>query len=148
MRTSDWPFLPEMPAGRESEIQKRVGELAFARLLGMQVVAIETDRARLSVEFRPDLTQPAGLLHGGVFATLIDTAAAQAIASTIAPGFSFVTIQLDTKYFAPLRDGLIEADARIVRKGKRIVHIDTQVRDPRDKLLAQGWCCYTILPSA
>jgi acyl-CoA thioesterase len=148
MSTSSWPFLPDLPEGRESEIQKRVAALPFAKLLGMEVVAIEADRARLALGFRPDLTQPAGLLHGGVFATLIDTAAAQAIASTIAPGFSFVTIQLDTKYFAPLQGGRIEASARIVRKGKRIVHIDTQVHDGAGTLLAQGWCCYTILPPA
>jgi len=71
---------------------------------------------------RADLAQPTGILHGGLHSVLIDTAIAQALLTTIRPGFSVVTVRLDTNYFAPVRSGRIVASARVARKGKRIAH--------------------------
>ena len=48
--------------------------LSFAQLIGMKLVNLQPDEAVISIEMRDDLRQPSGVLHGGVTATLIDTA--------------------------------------------------------------------------
>ena len=53
--------------------------LPFAKLIGMRLVDLRPDEAVISIEMRNDLRQPSGVLHGGVTATLIDTAMAFAV---------------------------------------------------------------------
>ncbi len=141
----DWPYVDELTPEREARQRQIIGNLPFARLIGMEIEELKTDYARLALSFRPDLTQPAGLLHGGMHATLIDTAVAQAIVTTIKPEYAMVTIHLDTKYFKPTVLGKIHAEARIVRKGAKIFHGDVQVTNDARELVAQGWCVYAIV---
>jgi acyl-CoA thioesterase len=145
MAQSDWPFLGGMPPGRD-ELQRQVvdGD-PFLRLLGLSFDEARSDAATLSVAYRDDLTQPTGILHGGLQAILIDTAIAQALLTTIRPGFSVVTVRLDTNYFAPVRSGRIVAGARVVRKGKRIAHGEACVTDERDELVARGWGVFAVI---
>src|SRR5215468_712736 len=99
MASSDWPFLAEMPPDR-GELQRRIVEGdPFLRLLGLSLGEARLDAATLSVAHRAELTQPTGILHGGLHSILIDTAIAQALLTTIRPGFSVVTVRLDTNYF-------------------------------------------------
>src|SRR5262245_49774235 len=133
MAPSDWPFLAEMPRDRAELQRQLVDGDPFLRLLGLSFDAARSDAATLSVGYRADLTQPTGILHGGLHALLIDTAIAQALLTTIRPGFSVVTVRLDTNYFAPVRSGRIVASARVVRKGKRIAHGEAVVTDEHEE---------------
>ena len=55
-------------------------ELApFETLLGMKVIQIERGFCRIELPFRLELTQPAGIVHGGAIASLADTAVAVAL---------------------------------------------------------------------
>jgi len=148
MSPSDWPFLAEMPPDR-AELQRQVvdGD-PFLRLLGFSFAEARSDAATLAVAYRADLTQPTGILHGGLHSVLIDTAIAQALLTTIRPGFSVVTVRLDTNYFAPVRSGRIVASARVVRKGKRIAHGEAVVTDEHDAMVAQGWGVFAVVGDA
>jgi uncharacterized protein (TIGR00369 family) len=141
----DWPFLAEMPPDR-AELQRQfVDGDPFLRLLGLSFDEARLDAATLSVAFRDDLTQPTGILHGGLHAVLIDTAIAQALLTTIRPGCSVVTVRLDTNYFAPVRSGRITATARVIRNGKRIAHGEAVVTDEQDAIVAQGWGVFAVV---
>jgi uncharacterized protein (TIGR00369 family) len=100
---------------------------------------------RRSPSRRADLTQPTGILHGGLQSILIDTAIAQALLTTLRPGFSVVTVRLDTNYFAPVRSGRVVVSAKVVRKGKRIVHGEAVVTDEHDAMVAQGWGVFAVV---
>src|SRR3546814_15035327 len=45
----------------------------FPKFMGLQLEEIRTDYARMRLPFRPELEQPAGVVHGGAVATLVDT---------------------------------------------------------------------------
>jgi uncharacterized protein (TIGR00369 family) len=142
---SEWPFLDAMPPGRV-ELQRQLVEGdRFLGSLGVSFRDAGRDTATLAVAYRADLTQPTGILHGGLHSILIDTAIAQALLTTIRPGFSVVTVRLDTNYFAPVRSGRVVADARVVRKGKRIAHGEAVVTDERDTVIAQGWGVFAVV---
>jgi uncharacterized protein (TIGR00369 family) len=104
-----------------------------------------TDTATLAASYRSDLAQPTGILHGGLHSILIDTAIAQALLTTIRPGFTVVTVRLDINYFAPVRSGRIVATATVVRKGKRIAHGQAVVTEERAVVVGQGWGVFAVV---
>ena len=83
MTASDWPFLDEMPPGRGELLRQIVDGDPFLRLIGLTYCDVGSDAATLAIGFRPDLTQPTGILHGGLATILVDTAIAQAMLTTI-----------------------------------------------------------------
>lgn len=140
-----WPFLPEMPPERAALQRRLVDGDPFLSSLGISLRGARTDAATLAASYRSDLAQPTGILHGGVHTILVDTAIAQALLTTIRPGFSVVTVRLDTNYFAPVRSGAVVASARVVRKGKRVAHGEAVVTGEDEVLVAQGWGVFAVV---
>jgi uncharacterized protein (TIGR00369 family) len=137
-----------LPAGRIDGLRQLVEGDPFFRLLGVRLHEAGPDTATLALAFRADLVQPTGILHGGLHGILIDSAIAQALLTTIRPGFTVVTVHLDTKYFAPVRAGELLATATVVRKGRRIAHGEATVRDEDATVVARGWGVFAVTGGA
>jgi uncharacterized protein (TIGR00369 family) len=123
------------PALRERMLQL-LDRVPFARLLGIELNEIKPGFAVLSVDIRPELMQNHGVVHGGVIASLADTAAAFAIASILKPEESTTTIDLTIHYLRPLTSGTAIATATILREGQRVIVLTVEVKDQREKVLA------------
>lgn len=117
--------------------------LPFAKLIGMRLVDLKLDEAVITVEIRDDLRQPSGVLHGGVTATLIDTAMAFAVRTRLEPMDFTATIDLTVHYLRPLLTGKAICTAKTVRAGKRIFTVSAEVRNEEGKLIATGLSTYT-----
>jgi uncharacterized protein (TIGR00369 family) len=141
----DWPFEAAMPPGRLDLQRQLVDGDPFLGALGVTLHDAGPDTATLAASYRPNLAQPTGILHGGLHSILIDTAIAQALLTTIRPGFTVVTVRLDTNYFAPVRAGRVVATATVVRKGKRIAHGQAVVTDEAEAAVAQGWGVFAVV---
>jgi uncharacterized protein (TIGR00369 family) len=126
-------------------------EFPFFKLLGIELVSVEPHRARLRATWRPDLCQPAGILHGGVIATMVDTAIAQSILLTPAflraqqDGGRLVSVDLRIKYLRPVAEGIIECEAHTPRVGRTISHATAVVTDAAGKEVATGDSIYMIV---
>src|SRR3982751_6180405 len=103
--------------------------LPFAKLIGMRLVSLKPDEAQISIEMRDDLRQPSGVLHGGVTATLIDTAMAFAVRTRLEPTAATATIDLTVHYLRPLVEGKAICTGRVVRAGKRIFTVSAEVEN-------------------
>ncbi len=123
--------------------EKALHSLPFSRLIGMRLVGLEPDVATISIEMRDDLRQPSGVLHGGVTATLIDTAMAFAVRTRLAPTDATATIDLTVHYLRPHTSGLFTCTAKVVRAGKRIFTLSAEVHNEEGKLIATGLSTYT-----
>ncbi len=117
--------------------------LSFAKLIGMRLIELEPDLATISIEMRDDLRQPSGVLHGGVTATLIDTAMAFAVRTRLAINEATATIDLTIHYVRPHLEGTFICTARVVRAGKRIFTVSADVHNDEGKLIATGLSTYT-----
>ena len=84
---------------------ERLNELPFAKLLGMRLTDIRPNEATVEIAMRDDLRQPSGVLHGGVTATLIDTAMAFAVRTYLDDTEPTATIDLTVHYLRPLVEG-------------------------------------------
>src|SRR5438477_7367324 len=112
--------------------------LPFAQLIGMKLVLLKPDEAAISIEMRDDLRQPSGVLHGGVTATLIDTAMAFAVRTRLALTEATATIDLTVHYLRPHITGIFTCTAKVVRAGKRIFTVSAEVHNEEGKLIATG----------
>ncbi len=117
--------------------------LPFAKLIGMRLVDLRPDEAVISIEMRNDLRQPSGVLHGGVTATLIDTAMAFAVRTRLPVDEATATIDLTVHYLRPHVTGTLTCTAKVVRAGKRIFTVSADVTGVEGKLIATGLSTYT-----
>lgn len=118
-------------------------ELPFAKLIGMRLVELQLDLAVIEIEMRDDLRHPGGILHGGVTATLIDTAMAFAVRTRIGVTDSTATIDLTVHYLRPHIDGKFICTAKVVRAGKRIFTVTADVHNENGLLIATAIATYT-----
>ena len=123
----------------------KLNNLPFAKLVGMRLVDIRPNEAVIEIEMRDDLKQPSGVLHGGVTATLIDTAMAFAVRTYLTDTEPTATIDLTVHYLRPHLEGRAICTARVVRPGKRIFTVSADVHDDAGKLIATGLSTYTRL---
>lgn len=123
-----------------------LSELPFAKLMGMKLIDMKLDEATFELDMRDDLRQPSGILHGGVTATLIDTAMAFAVRTRVAPEAATATIDLTVHYLRPHIEGPLTCTAKIVRAGRRIFSVSADVFSQENgKLIATGLSTYTII---
>lgn len=107
---------------------------AAAQALGMRVPSIGPGRATVTMTVRADMANGFGICHGGLIATLADTAFAYACNSwneqAVAAGF-------DIELLAAGRvDDALSAEASVVSQGKRTGVYDVSVRNQRGELVA------------
>ena len=116
--------------------------LPFAKMIGMRLVDLSRGEAVIEIDMRDELRQPAGVLHGGVTATLIDTAMAFAIIPGLAEGERTTTVDLTVHYLRPHTDGTFSCTARVVRAGKKIITLSADVVNQEGKLIATAVSTY------
>jgi len=83
---------------------------------------------------------PMEAVHGGFSATLLDSALACAIVSTLEPGYASTTLEIKINFVRPITDetGEVAAEGRIIHPGKRIATSEAKLTDSGGKLLAHG----------
>lgn len=124
----------------------------FNTLMGMELIEIEPGRARIRMGYRHDLCQPAGIMHGGAIASLIDTTIAHTLLLTDqylaeqAKGGRIVSVDLRTKYLRPVSSGSVECLATVPRMGRHVIHAEAEVISSEDnKVVARGDAIYMMV---
>jgi acyl-CoA thioesterase len=128
------------------DLRTRVAGSAFHTGLGMQVEAASEGSVTLSIEARPDQLNLGGSVHGGVLASLADTAMGLAVRTAIEPGRRHVTIQLAVQYLAAAQPGRrVTAEGTVVRAGSQIAFAEAELRQgARTVARAQG--AFSVTP--
>ena len=133
----------EITAEQKAFAANILHSLPFSRLIGMHLVDLRPGEAVMSIEMRDDLRQPSGVLHGGVTATLIDTAMAFAVRTKLEPTAATATIDLTVHYLRPHVTGTFTCTAKVVRAGKRIFTVSADVVNEDGKHIATAVSTYT-----
>ena len=139
---NDAATRPEISPEHRALAENALHNLPFAKMIGMRLVDLKPDEATISIEMCDDLRQPSGVLHGGVTATLIDTAMAFAVRTRLGPAGATATIDLTVHYVRPHLAGTFTCIARVVRAGKRIFTVSAEVHNAEGKLIATGLSTY------
>jgi len=108
--------------------------------LGLTLEEVERGRTVFSLVADELHENPMGTMHGGVVATLVDTAMGCALSSTLPAEASFTTLELSTKYVRAITTGTgrVYAEGRVVHAGGRVATTDARVYDEAGTLYAHA----------
>ncbi len=112
----------------------------FQRLVGFQLVEWEPFRAVLHLPLRADHANRTGLPHGGLHATLLDTAMGYSGCYTGTPEqrIDTLTLMLNVSFLSRPRGRTLIAEGRRVGGGHRTFFAEGQVTDETGELIATG----------
>ncbi len=105
----------------------------FERLLNMEIQEAKNGKAILSMPFLQELSQGAGLMHGGALVSLADTAMAMAMKSILPPMTHFATIKLESSFKKAVTKGYVKTVAEITSRDDRIIHGKAIVYDEEEQ---------------
>ena len=119
--------------------------MAFNSVLGIKLHETHDDGVTISCRVKPKLLNLAGMLHGGVSATLAD--AAVGIASTRHyKGRPITTVEMKINYFRPVALGnTVYARARLLRTGSTLSVGEVELRDGEGQLCGIAIVTYILL---
>ena len=122
--------------------------VGIADLLGREMAELEAGRVVFAITTGSRLANPLGTLHGGIAATLLDSALGCAVHSMLTPGTSYTTVDLAVKFLraGPLDGSELRAEGRIVHLGRRTATAEGELRGADGRVLASGTTTCLILP--
>ena len=127
-------------------VQDVVHGAPYPALIGMTIAALDFDRCRIELTLRNDHMQPFGIVHGGVIATLIDTATFWAAFMRLPQDAGLVNVDLKLNYLKTVVSGHLRAEGECLRAGRQISYTVASVYDDNGDLVAHGTSTMMALP--
>jgi len=127
-------------------LQRSVLEAPYPKLIGMRLAHIGLDECRIDLDLAERHLQPFGIVHGGVLATLIDTATFWAGYLRLPQGTGLVNVDLKLNYLKPANAGALRAQGRCLRAGRQLSYAEAHVYDAAGDLVAHGTSTLMALP--
>ena len=137
-----------------AEQRREMGGLAFvqglvsgtlplntiAQTLGYDVTEVESGRVVVTLVPNDTHLNPAGTVHGGFAATLLDSCMGLAVQSTLEKGIGQTTLEFKISLVRPItpETGTIRAEGTVLSRGRRIGTAEGRITDRHDRLLAHG----------
>jgi uncharacterized protein (TIGR00369 family) len=119
----------------------------FPMFVGLTVEEMRTDYARLRLPYRAELDQPAGVIHGGALATLIDTVVVPAIGTAYEERWVMLTLSMTIDYIGSIAKQDAIAEGWVTRRGSSIVFCGAEVRGQDGALAAAASLVYKVSSS-
>jgi uncharacterized protein (TIGR00369 family) len=112
----------------------------MARLMNMRLVEVEEGRAVFAVEPDERHYNGLGIAHGGLAATLLDSALGCAINTVMPAGRVFTTLEMKINYVRPMRreTGEVRCEAEVLHAGGRVATAEGRIMDAAGRLYAHG----------
>ena len=112
----------------------------IAQTLGYDVTEAVSGRVVVTAEPSGIHLNPAGTVHGGLAATLLDSCMGLAIQSTLEKGVSQTTLEFKISLLRPITPeiGMIKAEGIVLSRGRRVGTAEGRVTDGNGRLLAHG----------
>lgn len=121
----------------------------IAALMDMTMVEASEGRVVFSAEPAEYHYNPLGTVHGGVAATLLDSAMGCVVQSLLPAGTGYTTLEIKVNYLRPLTSatGTVTCEGTIIHLGGRIATAEARITDAAGKLYAHGTTtCIIFLP--
>jgi uncharacterized protein (TIGR00369 family) len=110
----------------------------FQELLGIELVEATPDKVVFTCPVRPQLHQPYGILHGGVYCSIVETAASVAAAIWLGDEGNVVGVVNTTNFIRATREGTLTATATPLQRGRTQQLWQVEIVDGDQRLAAHG----------
>jgi uncharacterized protein (TIGR00369 family) len=121
----------------------------IARTLGYDITEAESGRVVITAVPNETHLNPAGTVHGGLAATLLDSCMGLAVHSTLEKGTSQTTLEFKISLARPItpETGEIKAEGVVLSRGRRVGTAEGRITDAKGRLLAHGTTTCLIFQS-
>ncbi|MGB9306149.1 MAG: PaaI family thioesterase [Mycobacterium sp.] len=112
----------------------------FDTEIGLQFTELSPDGARAQLEVKPKLLQPMGLVHGGVYCSMIESMASVAAFTWLAEhgGGNVVGVNNNTDFLRSIGSGMVYGRAEPIHRGRRQQLWLVTITDDNDRVVARG----------
>ncbi|MEZ5372583.1 MAG: PaaI family thioesterase [Microthrixaceae bacterium] len=141
---TDFETLPAETTAKWARFPDHTGNANFAQLVGLRLEEVRRDYSRMRVPWRDEIRQPAGMMHGGALATLVDTVVVPAIASAYDAVPVMLTLNLNLSYLGGIVDSDAIAHGWVTRRGRSIVFCEAVVTDEAGNPAVRGAITYKV----
>jgi uncharacterized protein (TIGR00369 family) len=118
------------------------------RLLGVEYTEMTPERACADVTVRDEIKQPAGLVHGGVYAAIAESLASLGTAMGVMPEGNFAMgLSNQTSFLRPVMDGTIHAEAVRKHRGRTTWVWEVEIRDDEQRLCVLSRVTIAVRPA-
>lgn len=123
----------------DTVLQQAFKACRFHHFMHKSLEVVESGWVKVRLGYFEDLDQGMGMLHGGVYAALLDTASYFAAFSVYQPeGKIPLTQEYKINLLASARGEDLVADSQIVKAGKRLAVVETKIHTDSGKMVAMG----------
>lgn len=111
--------------------------MPFARTLGVVFDRAAKDEVQAHLDWAPSLCTSGDLLHGGALMSLADSTGAACAFFNLPEGAGTTTIESKTNFLRGVREGSVVATSRPLHVGRKVIVVETDLRDAEDRLVAR-----------
>lgn len=143
----DEPLTDEEQHRRRQAVAELMPRTPFMGWLGIVFERYDPDDVALRLPFRHELTNDGTHYHGGVVASVVDTAGAAAAWSNhdFTKGTRASTVGMTIQYVGACRQTDLVCRARTVRRGRDLIFTEITASDPEGRTVAHGVQTYRIV---
>jgi acyl-CoA thioesterase len=141
-RLLDWAGSISAKISKAREPGASIGPLAES--LHITNAGAKDGHAQYHLDVTPELLNPHGVLHGGAVYVMVDYSMGGATMSVLPPGDICATIEIKISYLAGVRGGRLTCVTDIIKQGRRVVFLESKVRDDAGKLVATATGSFAI----
>ena len=127
------------------KVKRLVNQSGYFDLLSMKIASLPVGESVLEIAVQPKHLQPFGMVHGGVYSSIVDAATFWAVYPLIEEGFGLTTVEMKVNFLAPASDGRLIARGKSLRIGRTLCLAECLVENRKGMLLAHGTTTMMIL---
>ena len=110
----------------------------FTKWLNGKIISAEYGRVEIEIEVRPEMSNPTGLLHGGMQSAFMDDTLGMTTATLGYEGFP-ISIDFHIDFLGKVKVGeTVRVIAKVVREGRNIIHMNIEILDMKGNLVSSG----------
>lgn len=122
--------------------------IPYDGFMGFRLRSWSPDGAVVEADVDGRLANPTGVLHGGVLMGLADSAMGLTVTGLLGEGKAGTNTDLQVRFLRPTKSGRLTATASVVRKGRRTMVLECEVRDAEGRLVAKASSTFLVLDAA
>jgi len=124
---------------------KLINSGPYFELLAIKVCELGIGYSKIEMDLQRKHYNPFGAIHGGVYSSIIDTAAYWSVYCELDENIGFTSIDLSVSNLSMIREGKIIVEGKSIKIGRSICLAEAHAKDIHGKLLAHGTSKLMIL---
>jgi len=129
-----------VPSPSDTQPDPKPDEAPFDRELGLAYTDLGPDGVRAQLEVKPSLTQPMGIVHGGVWCAMVESMASVSAYLWLSQngGGNVVGVNNNTDFLRAITEGTAYGVSEPIHRGRSQQLWLVTIRDSRERLIARG----------